>query len=307
MIAQGISENRYLIPRWLVLTLLAVVCWGLWAIISKLIGDTITASQSQALSTVGVIPVMLVLSQSKKLVSAGNRRRGALNSFIAGALCCGGNVAYYHALNVGGKASNVVPLTALYPLVTVLLAVVFLREILSPPQFIGIGLSLVAIYLFNGVGVQGLASSWLIYAMIPIALWGVSALLQKISTNDISGELSALWFLAAFVPCAVVLLILQPLNHHVPARTWMLAAALGLFFSLGNYAILAAFANHGKASIIAPLSGLYPLVSVPIAIFLLGEKIGARETAGIAVALASVLALACERSSNPGLEHEPAH
>jgi transporter family protein len=212
MIAQGISENRYLIPRWLVLTLLAVVCWGLWAIISKLIGDTITASQSQALSTVGVIPVMLVLSQSKKLVSAGNRRRGALNSFIAGALCCGGNVAYYHALNVGGKASNVVPLTALYPLVTVLLAVVFLREILSPPQFIGIGLSLVAIYLFNGVGVQGLASSWLIYAMIPIALWGVSALLQKISTNDISGELSALWFLAAFVPCAVVLLILQPLN-----------------------------------------------------------------------------------------------
>ncbi len=286
-------------PRWFLLTVVAVLCWGLWAVISKLIGESVTAAQSQALSTLGLIPVMLALARSKKLTASGNRRRGITNAFLAGALTCAGNVAYYHALGAGAKASTVVPLTALYPLVTIALAVLLLRERLNGIQLGGAALSLVAIYLFNVPSVEGVVSGWLVYALIPIGLWGVSGLLQKISTNDISGELSALWFLAAFVPVSVVLLWLQPLTAPVAIKTWLLVVALGLFFSLGNFAILLAFANTGKASIIAPLAGLYPLVSVPIAIAFLGEKIGPRETAGILVALASVVALAWETAATP--------
>ena len=284
-------------PRWLVLTCLAVFLWGLWAIISKLIGESVTAAQSQALSTLGLIPVMIALGRSKHLTAAGHRRRGILNALLAGALTCAGNIAYYHALNVGGKASTVVPLTALYPLVTIVLAVVFLRERLNPVQQGGIGLSLGAIYLLNVGSLAGVMNSWLIYALLPIGLWGVSGLLQKISTNDISGELSALWFLAAFVPVSVLLLWLQPLSGPVPLRTWLLVVGLGLFFSLGNFAILLAFASAGKASVIAPLAGLYPVVSVPLAIAFLGETNTRRETAGIVVALVSVAALAWERPS----------
>lgn len=286
-------------PRWFMLTVVAVLCWGLWAVISKLIGEAVTAAQSQALSTLGLVPVMLALGCSKKLTSTGNRRRGAINAFLAGALTCAGNVAYYHVLNVGGKASTVVPFTALYPLVTIVLAVIWLRERLNWIQLVGIALSLVSIYLFNVATVEGVVNPWLVYALIPIGLWGVSGLLQKISTNDISGELSALWFLAAFVPVAVALLFLQPLAGPVVFKTWLLVMALGLFFSLGNFAILLAFASAGKASIIAPLAGLYPLVSVPIAIVFLGEKIGPRETAGIIFALVSVAALSFEKPAVP--------
>lgn len=282
-------------PRWFIFTVVAVLCWGLWAVIFKLIGESVTAAQSQALSTLGLIPVMLALGCSKKLTATGNRRRGAMNAFLAGALTCAGNVAYYHALSVGGKASTVVPLTALYPLVTIVLAVALLRERLNAIQLGGIVLSLVAIYLFNVASVEGAMNRWLIFTLVPIGLWGVSGLLQKISTNDISGELSALWFLAAFVPVSVLLLFLQPLTGVIAMKTWLLVAALGLFFSLGNFAILLAFASAGKASIIAPLASLYPLVSVPIAIAFLGEKIGPRETIGIVVALLSVMALAWEK------------
>jgi bacterial/archaeal transporter family protein len=286
-------------PRWFMLTVVAVLCWGLWAVTGKLIGESVTAAQSQALSTLGLVPVMLALGCSKKLTSTGNRRRGAINAFLAGALTCAGNVAYYHALNIGGKASTVVSLTALYPLVTLVLAVLWLRERLNGIQLAAIALSLVAIYLFNVATVEGVVNPWLIYALIPIGLWGVSGLLQKISTNDISGELSALWFLAAFVPVAVVLIFLQPLAGPVALKTWLLVMALGLFFSLGNFAILLAFASAGKASIIAPLAGLYPLVSVPIAILFLGETIGSRETAGIVFALVSVAALSFEKPPAP--------
>lgn len=286
-------------PRWFLFTACAVLCWGLWAVMSKLIGESVTAAQSQALSTLGLIPVMLVLGFSRKPTASGNRRRGILTALLAGALTCAGNVAYYHALNSGGKAATVVPLTALYPLVTIVLAVLLLRERLNAIQVGGLVLSLVAIFFFNVTSVAGVVNPWLMFALIPIGLWGVSGLLQKISTNDISGELSALWFLAAFVPVSAVLLLLQPLTGPLAPRTWLLVAALGLFFSLGNYAILLAFASAGKASIIAPLAGLYPLVSVPIAILFLGERISAREATGIIVALGSVVALAWEKPAAP--------
>ena len=283
-----------MIPPWLLWSLFAVVCWGLWAVTSRLIGDALTAAQSQALSTVGLLPVMLALGLSKKFTTSGHRRRGCLLAFVAGVLACAGNVAYYHALNLGGKASTVVPLTALYPLVTVVLAMILLRERLNTIQLAGIALSLVAIWLFNVTGLEGLLNGWLAYALVPIALWGAAGLLQKVSTNHISGELSTLWFLGAFVPVALLLLLLQPLPQSPPARVWFLVGALGFLFSLGNLAILLAFAAHGKASIITPLTGLYPLVSVPVAILVLGEKVGGREWLGIVVALVSVIDLSRE-------------
>lgn len=288
-----------MIAPWLAWTIIAVVCWGLWALVSKLIGDALTAMQSQALSTIGIIPVILALSRSRMLQAHGNKPKGVGLAFAAGALVCVGNMAYYHALQLGGKASTVVPSTALYPLVTTALAVMLLGEKLNGIQRAGIILSLVSIALFNIAGLDGLATGWLAYALVPIVLWGIGGLLQKIATNHISGELSAVWFLTAFIPVAIILYILQPLQSSITGRTWTLAIVMGLLFAFGNLALLIAFSKNGKASIIAPLAGLYPMVSIPIAIIFLGEKIGLREGLGIALALMAVAALACER---PGKE-----
>jgi transporter family protein len=98
----------------------------------------------------------------------------------------------------------------------------------------------------------------------------------------------------------MLLLIFQPWPERITPRTWLLVAALGLFFGLGNYALLAAFARQGKASVITPLTALYPVVSVPIAVFFLGEKVGAREWVGISFALASVVALSYEKPNEEG-------
>jgi transporter family protein len=48
-----------------------------------------------------------------------------------------------------GAASIVVPLTALYPLVTVLLGYLFLGERLNPTQWLGVFLALVAAFLLS--------------------------------------------------------------------------------------------------------------------------------------------------------------
>src|SRR6266850_4944009 len=131
-------------------------------------------------------------------------------------------MAYYDVLSRGGKAATVVPLTALYPLVTIALAVLLLKERLNRIQLGGVLLSLIAIYLFNVQREEGFLSPWLVYALAPIALWGAAGFLQKLSTNHISGELSTLWFLAAFIPFAVLFLVREPLPEHITLANWLL-------------------------------------------------------------------------------------
>jgi transporter family protein len=291
------SGGRRMMRPWLSWTLLTLVVWGFWAILSKVIGNVLTGAQSQTLSTIGLAPILIALACSKRLTSHGNQRRGIALAFAAGIVSSLGNIAYYDALNRGAKVVTVVPLTALYPLTTVLLAMIWLRERLNAIQCVGLVLSVVAIYLFNVPGEHGLLSPEITFAFAPIVLWGLAGFLQKLSTNHISGERSALWCLAAFVPVAGFLLLWDPIHGPIPDRVWALSVALGFFLGLGNLTILAAFASGGKASIIAPLAALYPLISVPAAIFLFREPIGSRETAGIVFALASVVALSWERSS----------
>src|SRR5213594_1172892 len=128
-----------MIARWFLWTLLAVFCWGIWALVARLIGDALTPWHSQALSTIGIFPVMaLLLTSIKSEKKASGRNRGLAWGIAAGLLTCVGNIGYYYVLNSGAKAATVVPLTALYPVVTVVLAFVFLRERLNKIQLAGV-------------------------------------------------------------------------------------------------------------------------------------------------------------------------
>jgi transporter family protein len=281
-------------PRWLLWSVLALLSWGVWAIMAKLIGEALSGAHNQALSTLGVLPIMLAIGVSKRVSPPGNRRCGILYALAAGSISCLGNVVYYDALSRGSKAAMIVPLTALYPLTTILLAMLLLKERLNRIQLAGVLVSLVAIYLFNVQREEGFFSRWLMYALGPIVLWGASGFLQKLSTNHISGELATLCFLGAFIPFGVLFLAQAPLPAQITTTTWLLVIAQGFFLALGNLAVLAAFARQGKAPIVTPLTALYPLVSVPMAICFLGERVGAREAAGILLALVSVAMLSRE-------------
>jgi uncharacterized membrane protein len=165
-------------------------------------------------------------------------------------------------------------------------------------QWIGIGLSLAAIFLFNvpqGTGVEtGLASRWMLLPLAAILLWGVTQLMQKVATSEVSARSSAIWFLVAFIPVAGAILVENPLTTGLELRVWALAAAMGFALALGNLTILLAFAAGGKASIIGPLTGLYPLVSLPISIVGFQERLSQREIGGIVLALVAVVLLSVQ-------------
>ena len=286
-------SRKITMPRWLLWTFAALLSWGIWAVLSKVMANALTAEQSQALSTLGMLPILLPLAISARTSLRGTSRRGLLLALVGGIVTCLGNIPYYAAVARGERFATVVSLTALAPLVTVLLAMLILRERVNQMQMLGLALSLAAIWLFNVREDRSLISRAVLVALLPILLWGLSGFLQKAATNYVSAEASALVYLGAFIPVGVVYGLHEQWSAPISGRTWALVIALGFFLAFGNFAVIAAYARGGKAIVIAPLVNLYPLISVGIAL-LLGDKVERREVIGIAVALASVAALSFE-------------
>jgi bacterial/archaeal transporter family protein len=130
-------------------SLLTIVAWGAWGVVSKVASASVDADTNQIFFTIGLVPLILLVLKSPRLATGTQRTLGITWAFITGILGGTGNIAFFHALVIGGKVSIVVPATALFPLVTVILAVTFLHERLGKLQILGLVLALAAIYLLS--------------------------------------------------------------------------------------------------------------------------------------------------------------
>jgi len=131
---------------------------------------------------------------------------------------------------------------------------------------------------------------WFWFAVVVLLAWGVVGLLQKLSTNYISAESSLIWLGAGF-------LLLEPFVY--PGKVlfsysrWNIIYALlsGVLNALGAWALFAALKNGGKASIVAPLTALYPLVVIVMVPIVLHESITRLQVGGVVCALIAVVFL----------------
>ena len=245
-------------PRWLTYTLLTMLLWGAWGFASKPISAQLSAWEVQTLSAVGLLPVLLVLAGTAGLranpgaaasevhTRAWFRNRGFWLAWGSGMAGGAGNIAYYKVLGAGAKAAAVTPLTALYPLVTILLAILVLRERINLVQALGGLGSLGALYFFNVGSESGWLTPWLALALIPIALWGVSALLQKLATNAVSGELATAAFLAGMLCLSALVPFLFEVRWSLSPSTWALGLVVGVLLGLGNLTLILAYGTGGK-------------------------------------------------------------
>lgn len=137
-------------PRWLVFSLATILVWGAWGAVSKVASEGIDANSNQVLFTFGLLPLIAIVWRSPRNTGGGAGRRVGIGwAFLTGILGGTGNIAFFHALVIGGKASIVSPVTALFPLVTVILAVTLLHERVGTAQKVGLVLALIAIYLLS--------------------------------------------------------------------------------------------------------------------------------------------------------------
>lgn len=147
-----IQTAQKFLPKWLVWSLLTIVLWGTWGLVSKIASAGVDAYMNQLLYTAGLAPLMVFVAVTvhrEKGEKTIHRGAGVFWAFLTGILGGVGNIAFFQALVKGGKASVVAPVTALFPMVTVLLALMFLREKLGRTQWLGLALAFAAIYMLS--------------------------------------------------------------------------------------------------------------------------------------------------------------
>src|SRR5687768_11095033 len=115
--------------KWLFYCLLAVALWGVWGVVGTAAQARMSPMTVQVISTAGVVPAGLLLLAAPGLLRRPegprktSRLLGCVYAFGVGLCGSVGNIFMLQAINRGGDASTVYPLTGMFPLVTVALAV----------------------------------------------------------------------------------------------------------------------------------------------------------------------------------------
>jgi transporter family protein len=136
------------IPTWLVFACIALVLWGITGVTQKLATNRVSSQLSFLWFALAMIAISLVLI----FLEPTNWHIRPLVFWLAvagGALNGLGALTSFAALEAGGKASIVISLVSLYPLVTVGFAVSVLRERITGLQVMGIVLAIMAAVLLS--------------------------------------------------------------------------------------------------------------------------------------------------------------
>lgn len=137
-----------LLPAWLWFAAIALVFWGVTGVTQKLATNRISSELSFIWFAYAMIAISATLAvfvpihwHARPLIFWAAILGGTLNGL--------GALTSFTALESGGKASVVISLISLYPLVTVAFAVLALHERLTLAQATGVGIAIIAAILLS--------------------------------------------------------------------------------------------------------------------------------------------------------------
>lgn len=133
---------------WIPLALISLVCFGLTGITQKISTNHISFSMSFIWFAIGIALVSCIVWLAVGS-SMGVDAEGVALAAGGGLLNGLGALTSFVALEKGGKASIVIPIVNLYPLVTAGGACLFLGEALTRKQSLGLALALAAAALLS--------------------------------------------------------------------------------------------------------------------------------------------------------------
>ncbi|NBB21966.1 EamA family transporter [Runella sp. CRIBMP] len=303
---------------WIYYSVAAALFWGVWGVVAKFISEDVNPYTNHVLFTIGMLFTLpLVVGTIRK---GRPNQKGIGWGLVAGILAVTGNVAVFQAFSSGGLAAIVIPLTNLYPLVTIVIALLVFKEKLNWLNGLGILLAIPAVVMLSGQTLLfddpntffktiGL-TTWLLFSMVALFFWGVFSAAQKVTTNFISAEWAYAAFIVSSVVISLIFIALGKVEFRFSQNTLMLGSLAGMLNGLGVLCSFAAYKAEGKASQVTTIAGaLQPVFTIILAIAFLSESVAYIELIGIGIAIVAALALSYEKKPDaeitPNLTSNP--
>jgi bacterial/archaeal transporter family protein len=136
-------------------------------------------------------------------------------------------------------------------------------------------------------------AEWVPLSILAVVLWGIVGLLQKITTNYSSPDAVLIWDRVGCLALVPWLLATTSLSH-LGSRAFLIGTLDGIANSLGAWFLYSALRSGAKASVVVPLTALYPLLTVLLAVGFLGEKLKPLQWCGVSLALVAAVLMSIE-------------
>ena len=217
-----------------------------------------------------------------------------------GLLGAGGQLVLFFTLKIA-PAYLVFPLLSLTPVVTILLAVILLKEKTGRLGWIGIVVAIVAVLLLSyqppgDTTVTGYL--WMGLTAIPLVAWGAQGYIMRFANETMKAE-SIFCYMALssilLIPVALYMTdFSQPINMGFKGP--YLAALIQILNAFGALCLVYAF-RYGKAIIIAPMTtALSPVLTVVISLAIYAFIPHPVIIAGMVLAIVSALMMGVEET-----------
>lgn len=279
---------------WLLYAILAAVSWGIWGIFTKFISGDISPFMIHFLFTVGSLFTLPLVLRNCKIKDA--NFKGISLGIIASILVVLGNISVYQSFKMGGQAAVIIPLTNIYPVITILIALLIFKEKLNWINGLGIFIVIPAILLLSGQSSFFDGSDvffkniefqvWLIFAILTLFLFGIFSASQKVISNYLSTGWAYLSFVISSVLVSVCFFAFGLIDFNFSEKTFLLGSLAGFLDGLGVLAIYWAYQAKGKASKVSSIAAaLQQVFTVILAVVFLDEMLNLDASIGIFLAI----------------------
>jgi len=256
--------------NWISYVIIHVAFMGVWgALIEIPEKNGFPATLGYIVWAFTMVPAAIVGLYNNKWKLEYDRRSILLGSLI-GLLGAVGQLVLFITLKIA-PAYLVFPLLSLTPVVTILLAVLFLKEKTGRLGWIGIGVAIVAIFLlsYQPKGNNTVESqAWMLLAAIPLLAWGTQGFVMRFANETMKAESIFFYMMITSIVLIPVAWMMtdfsQPINWGFKGP--YLAGMVQILNAFGALCLVYAF-RYGKAIIVAPMTtALSPVITVVLSL-----------------------------------------
>lgn len=253
---------------WMLYAGLLVLFWGVWGAFSSL-PITLYGYPDEMVYVIWAVVMIIPAVFALRGQTFDRRPRAAVYGLLIGLTGAGGQLLLFNALSTG-PAYLIFPIISISPAITVIMAVILLRERLNPIAVVGLVAALAAIVLFSvsSGSAEGASGPWLIIAILVSIAWGVQAFfMRKAATLGVNDATTFSWMAISgliLTPFAIIAMGGLPLD--APWQAPVLTAGTQLLNAVGALFLVMAL-SRGKASVVAPTTNaLAPVLTILVSL-----------------------------------------
>ncbi len=292
---------------WLGPTLAAMFAWGIaQGLVKKYVGEVPPARFClyYALANAVVSTLFWYCSDTPDVLAAEHRQ--FMTYGMAAYILDGIAWIFYYQSIVYGPISIVGTLSAAYPAITIVLARLVLKEELTTPQYAGVIAVLLGCVALAWTPAEAAEKQtqkrWMGFAGAALLIWGVNGVIIKKAYSFAGADEGNM---ALFIAVGGLLTLgvygfLFGRQGATSRKEWARSFLPMAMMALGG--LMAAIAyKKGPASIVTPMSGAYPVITLTFAMMILKERPTKLHWGGIVAILTGMLltTMAAEEAPPP--------